>query len=260
MTNWKFKPPAYPRELTPAWWQTNKGAIAKIATRNDGTGIGKSLTALEAAFKKIDWDPVDFFEQAPGHAGSRTPDLIKQGIANAKQAAANIQPVYKMAVQLERDAATLAADWAKSKVIPKSSTAAAKKVSEKARELSFQLSTGTIAGWVERGVKEEAAVAEHSRAEVRRLLGDLPNKLDQLIKDANAGMPVEEWQNWWGPHLRHVGTLLGAVLKANPNAAPEVRALRVHANTLKLPRDQQQLNTWLREIATAAAALKQKLP
>lgn len=40
-----FKQPQYPKELTDQWWQSHKGIVAKIAT-NDGTGIGKKLTAL----------------------------------------------------------------------------------------------------------------------------------------------------------------------------------------------------------------------
>jgi hypothetical protein len=257
-----FKPPAYPGELTDQWWQKNKGMIAKVATKDDGTGIGKKLTALKKEFDKITdlmWRHIDFELYAPGSLGSRKPDEIKEGIDRAKKAALDIQPVYRLARQLEVDAKQLSQAWSRSKLIPKSSTSAALKISTTAEVFSFQVALGTFNDVINKGLAAEAAARKRNEDIIKKALKDLPSKLTELAKDCDSGVKLADWQDFWGQNVRFLGTQMAQVLKLDPGAANEVAAIRVHANKCRTPKDQGELDGWLKDLAKGARALNAKL-
>jgi hypothetical protein len=257
-----YKPPVYPKELSDQVWQKSVKPLAKLPAGADAAKISKELVALQKAFAAIKpdtWKLIDFEYHAPGHIGSRTPDDIKEGIANARAAAKSIQPVYKMCTDLEADTKYLAVKWKTDKKVPKSAIAAAALVSDKAKWLSFQIAFGTFAGVTEAGIKAEEVARKNNQALFAKLLKDVPAKLDKLVKDIAKGVTLAEWPNFWKQDVRYIGTQLPGVLKAHPNTANDVRDFRVHSNTCNTPKDQGELDKWLRELTVAAKALKTKI-
>lgn len=251
-----FKVPAYPDELTDKWWQKQKGLIAKIKTKDDGTGIGKELTALHNAYRQINWDGLNYDSRWPGVFGSRTENDIQAGIGTSREVAKKSDAVSKRAREVEIKAKTLADTWSKDKLIPKSSVAAAQKVSAKAKELSFALALGTIADIAKKGAEENRAGTAKNRAEMLKLIRSVPDKLDALAVDADKGQTLAEWPGFWKQNVRFIGTQMPQVLKAYPNAAAEITAIRVHSNQQRTPKSQNELDARLADLATHARALR----
>ncbi len=114
------KPIEYPKILTNADWQKNKGLVAKGAGE---TGIGVQMNKTEALFKKFDWKAFNakiICQRAngvftPGHVDIK----IKESVALYTKAVA---PVRVEVQKLEKLASDTAVEWKKSKLIPSSST------------------------------------------------------------------------------------------------------------------------------------------
>lgn len=253
-----FKQPQYPKELTDKWWQSHKGLVAKIAT-NDGTGIGRKLTALQTAFSKINWQPLNYDSFWPGTFGSRTDADIKQGLQQSAAVAKAVDPVYKMARDVENDAKKLMDEWSRSKVIPKASVVAVKTIMDQAKALSYAIAPGTIAEIAKIGAKENAEGTRLNREALQKKVASVPSKLDQIVRDTSAGVNMAQWDRFWAQDVRTVGTLLPHVLKAYPTADNAIKAFRKHSNKCNTPADQNQLNGWLREISAAATQIRQQM-
>ena len=257
-----FTPPKYPKELTEQYWKTTVKPPVKNTKHpqtDDGTAAQREIAALQKAFTAINWKFVDFELEAPGHLGSRTPEQIKEGIANARKASLAIKPVYDLARGVESKGGYLVATWKNVKGASKSSIEAAKKVEAQAKWLSYQIALGTLAGVTEDGIKKEAAARKTNEDIVKKALKDLPAKLKALAKDCDSGVQVAGWGGFWMQNVRFLGTQMAQVLKLDPGLATEVAAVRVHSNKQRTPQDQHELDGWLVDLARAARALDAKL-
>ena len=67
---------------------------------------------------------------------------------------AAVKAAYDLAREVEIEAKNLAAEWAKAKLVPKSSTAAAENVSKQAKVFSYAIAPGTISAEIDKGVQE----------------------------------------------------------------------------------------------------------
>lgn len=255
-----FKVPPYPDELTDKWWQKHKGAVAKIATREDGTGIGKQLTALQAAYKKINWDGLNYDSHWPGVFGKRTEDQIQQGIASSREVAKRADVVSKQARDVEIAAKNLAAAWSKEKLIPKSSTAAALKISQAAQKLSFALALGTLADVAKKGAEENRAGTKANQLALRKMVGKFPATMDTLINNLGNVTAVDQWAHFWSQDVRNTGTLLPKVQEAYPASAADIAEFKKACNHPNAPKDEQELARWIRELDRTARAVRAHLP
>jgi hypothetical protein len=109
--------PPLPKILTNADWQAEKGVIAKL-TKGE-TGIGALMDALTNAYNAIDAAKFDC-RTAIVTVSQRTPENIDKAIAEAKAEYPKVQVAQKAAYALRDRAKVVAAEFAKSKVIPAS--------------------------------------------------------------------------------------------------------------------------------------------
>ena len=100
----------YPKELTNAAWQKNKGVIAK--TQGE-TGIGALLTALEAAHNKVDWGK---FTLPP--LDKITLQQLEGALAAAgKEYSSKVSLCREQVAILRKRIVVVAAVWAKNKLL-----------------------------------------------------------------------------------------------------------------------------------------------
>ena len=107
----------YPAELTPAYWDKNKGTVAKMAGE---TGIGAALTKLKAAHAKIDWNLLTAYGYGKLHDNSEINDAEKKAKAYYQS---KVVPYATMAGGVMTLALGTAKKFQANKLIPKSSTA-----------------------------------------------------------------------------------------------------------------------------------------
>lgn len=255
-----LQPPAYPNELIHTSWQKKKGLIAKIATKDDGTGIGKSLERLHTLFKAIDWQELDIAHTVPQAASKRTDADVAASKERAMKQGAAVKAAYEHARKVEIAAKNLAAEWANSKVIPKSSTAAAQEVSDKAKTLSFAIAPATISAIIDKGLKQvnDGAIAQ------RKAVQDTLKKIGPVIDKINGMIDKKEirltnWADVWKGSIRFVGTWLPDLIEANPALAGDAANWQTHSNKCRNPADQKQLDAWLVDIEKIGKSMKPKL-
>ena len=170
----------WPDTLTNANWQKKKGALAKMAGTTD---IGATMTAAKAEFDKIDWTKLEAAQMPT--ADRKSVDKIKQAKAAAMAHVTTVvEGKVRPKVKLIKDLAAAAqADWAKSKVIPKSSADHAKLVATTADHYWIALKGGsvTISKLLDEYDKLAEKVEKHKTEQIA-LLGPQITKLEASLK------------------------------------------------------------------------------
>jgi hypothetical protein len=209
--------PEYPKELLNANWQKKKGTVAKIATAGDGTGIGKKLDALKAAF-----DKVGFGDMETRHIFTKVKKAdfrqnhIDEWVETCKSVMAKSLDARKIANEVNKDAKDQAASWAKNKLIPKSSVQAAAEVADKALTLAYAMNPNSLQDWMsgekkalEDELQKQQANAVQAAARVKHLANNIKSK-------APAVKTPEEWTSFWMENVRGLGTVIPFVAQNNP--------------------------------------------
>lgn len=174
--------------------------------------------------------------------------------------AKKVEPVYKMARDLEIDAKQLMGQWSRSNVIPKSSVAAVKTIMDQAKVFSYAIAPGTIAEIAKVGAQENKEGTRKNREQMLKLIASVPAMLNKVVADIRGGISVAEWDNFWSQNVRAIGTLLPQVRKAYPAADNAIKAFQKYSNKRPpAPTNQNQLNGWLAEISNAAAQIRQQM-
>jgi hypothetical protein len=127
--------PVYPKILTDADWQKQKGIVAKIVKKE--TGIGELMKKLDAAYKAVTWDKFDAFRALP-YNNMRSMEAVDKAIVDAKTEHAKVEPVRQAAFALRDQARAIAAEWKKSKLIPSSSIKHVEEVAKACEQLALE--------------------------------------------------------------------------------------------------------------------------
>lgn len=108
---------AYPSNLTPAFWDKNKGTVAKMAGE---TGIGAALAKLQATHARIDWNLLTAYGYGKLHDLGEIADAEKKAKAYYQS---KVVPYAAQAGEVMALALATAKKFQANKLIPKSSTA-----------------------------------------------------------------------------------------------------------------------------------------
>ena len=120
----------YPPELLPAYWDKNKGTIAKMAGE---TGIGAALAKLKAQHAKIDWQQLTANGYGKLHSAAEVDETEKKARAYY---ASSVAPYATMARGVRDLALGVAKKFAANKLIPKSSVATVAAIAKSADVVS----------------------------------------------------------------------------------------------------------------------------
>lgn len=125
-----------PKTLTAKEWEAKKGTVAKMAGE---TGMGAALKKLDAAWAKVPEEALDP-DTALATAKLKATEKNVQGLMEkVKTQMPKIEATRKELVAVRDLAATLAKDWGKSKIIPKTSTAYATQIAKDADQMYIAL-------------------------------------------------------------------------------------------------------------------------
>ena len=184
---------SWPETLTNANWQKKKGALAKMAGTTD---VGGAMTAAKAELDKIDWTKLDA-ALMPGPDRKSIPKIKEAKAAAMSHVTQIVEGKVRPKVKQIKDfAAAAQAEWAKSKIIPKSSADHAKLVSTTADQYWIALKGGsvTITKMLDEYDKLEAKMEKHKKEQVA-LLGPQITKLETSLKACIANPSKDSYLN-----------------------------------------------------------------
>ncbi|WP_207482395.1 hypothetical protein [Arenibaculum pallidiluteum] len=225
-----YTKPAIPKVLTDAEWQKKKGAIAKLAGE---TGVGAALKAMEAAFKKVNWDKFDMDKQIPSNS------VFDVGVVDAALAAAgdemkNLEPLRKTIMDVDKKASDAAAKFKSNKLIPKESAAYAAQVAKEASNFLVVVNKSSIGSAVE---KDAAAARVNIEKKVKLVQDSAKSYLAKVAKGLD-GQTVETYADYWKESLRG----LAAALSRIPGQETLTEAWRPWVSQKGIPKDEKQLS------------------
>jgi hypothetical protein len=151
-----FEPPEYPATLTKANWDSNKSILAKM---KGYTGIGDALHDLEAQYKKVPWKTKFDLPEVFGRNVKKyfQDGITMKDIDNAARAAladGDCAKLRKMAQEVRDLARDTAAEYAKSKTIPKKTTQLCRDISTDADRLAVAVNTNSLSSKLEASKQE----------------------------------------------------------------------------------------------------------
>ena len=158
-------PKKIPVILTDADWQKKKGVIAKAAGK---TGIGPAMKAMEAEWKKVDWDDLDPNLVWAKTGMQRTPANFPAAFKVAKTAYGKVTALRSKVKSLADLAEKTEAKFKSSKVIPSSSREHVGKIAKAADQLWIELKSIDQV-WL----AEEKAVKAHYNTKLKQTADNL---------------------------------------------------------------------------------------
>ncbi|SFR97275.1 hypothetical protein [Sphingomonas jatrophae] len=254
-------PIKYPDELKNSNWQKKKGLVAKIATSGDaGTGIGKLLIALEAAWGKIKWDQLGFDQVMKGVGRTSVgEDHIKEYVKVVNGEISKALPARKLAAAVETEAKKVAEGWAKDKLIPKSATAAAAGVSLAARDLAYAMAPGNFAEFMKEEVNAIRVAIKKNEAFKQQALQKVKPLVAKMLSEAAKVKQPEDWADFWKEYVRGVGTQMPLAAKAEPALDPLYRKFKAPAANQTNPKDDKEMKKRLNEVITLGKEIQAEL-
>ncbi len=163
---------AYPPELMPAFWDKNKGTVAKMAGE---TGIGAALTQLKAQHARIDWTLMT----AGGYGKLHNAAEIDAAEKKAKAYHASAIAPYAVLARNARDKAIEATKkFAANKLIPKASTVVVASIAKAADVVSVAC----------KSMGDEAKTFEVARAKITQQIDDQKKMIGPNIVKLKKGL------------------------------------------------------------------------
>jgi hypothetical protein len=202
----------YPAILTDANWQKEKGIVAKVVKKE--TGIGALMKTLKGTFDAVDWNKFDPYDLLPA-TKDRTPENIDKAFAVAKTEAVKLESIRKAAFTLRDRAKTLAAEWAKSKLIPSSSRKHLEAVAAACENLALQCKSPD-AGLFKKMRDENAA----NEAKGRQMLATWIASIKTGFSAVTANPTYETYNAKMYQKVRGLGTAIGNIPQYKPKWSP----------------------------------------
>ncbi len=163
---------AYPPELVPAYWDKNKGTVAKMAGE---TGIGAALTQLKAQHARIDWSLMTAGGYGKLHNAAEIDEAEKKAKAYH---ASNIAP-YAVLARAARDKALEAAKkFAANKLIPKASTVVVASIAKSADAVGVAC----------KSMSDEAKTFDEARAKITKQIDEQKKLIGPNIAKLKKGL------------------------------------------------------------------------
>jgi hypothetical protein len=131
-------PPPIPPILTKANWDKNKGVFAKIAGK---TGIGEAMTAVDTAYKNVDWSK--FNAKAQLSRVMRESEINNAVKVATKENSTTVEALRQKVTALKDLANTTKAAFEKKKTIPSSSTKHVASVAAAAQDFLMALKSNS---------------------------------------------------------------------------------------------------------------------
>jgi hypothetical protein len=202
----------YPPILTDANWQKEKGVVAKVVKKE--TGIGALMKTLKSTFDAVDWNKFDPYATLV-NTSQRTPENIDKCFQVAKTEAAKLESIRKAAFALRDRAKTLAAEWAKSKIIPASSRKHLEAVGAACENLAVQCKSPD-AGLFKK-MRDEMAANE---AKGRQMLATWIAAIKTGFAAVNSNPTYETYNAKMYQKVRGLGTAVGNIPQYKPKWSP----------------------------------------
>jgi hypothetical protein len=183
--------PTWPVILTNNDWQKKKGNIAKIAGKS---GVGEAMTAADKAFKKINWPEFDARNILPAQRDVDRLQAKKKALPGLHKT--TVEPARVELKKLRDQAAKVAGEWKKNKLMPASSAKHAELVAKAADQLFITLA-GNSAIFAERIKTYDDMIAVKQKMEQDELkkFDVIIANLEQALKEAAANPTKKTWSD-----------------------------------------------------------------
>lgn len=187
----------YPKILTDADWQKNKGLVAKAGGE---TGIGAQLKKVKTAYDQVDWEKFNTFVIG-GDFRVKTPDDVD----SKKQEA--IEEYKKTVVKLRQELATVKSLASKVEVEH------AKKIEKAAEKMHLDLKDSSVYFTTvlkefeqlkEKMQEGEVKKTETARKLAKEYISSLRKKAMLVVDEATP----QKWNEFWSGPIRGLGLCL----------------------------------------------------
>jgi len=196
--------PVYPKELTDAAWQKQKGLIAKAAGE---TGVGAALKKAETLYKAIKWERFDPFM---GPKLGTFDELEEAFDAARKEYAAKVEPLRKALFDARDKAEAAAKTFKSNKLIPADARKATDTIIKSAERFAVELKS------------MDDKPFEDYRAQIQKVIElanknllTSVNKLDAGLRKVAVNPTVAEWEDSVKQNCRSVCNCVRALPDLN---------------------------------------------
>ncbi|HEY1067649.1 MAG TPA: hypothetical protein VGE52_16110 [Pirellulales bacterium] len=210
----KFTAPKYPDALTAKSWSKEEGIIAKIVGKTD---LGPVLAACEKAYKSVAWGKLDLEAGLRELAEPTAEDLQKLFAAGQSEVRGAIKALDLASRKVEDAAKEAETEFKKSGKIPKSSTAAAKKLYDAAKAFNYEICVGTMSGALQENFKAGEKYVEKAQADNKKAVAEMLSALLDAEAMISKVKSTEDARKFQTHHLSKIGANLQTALSVVPD-------------------------------------------